>query len=733
MGKSLIIAEKPSVAAQIAKTVGNCAKQTDCYEGTTAIVSYAFGHLVEMFSAEMEEAHFNDLASLPIIPERFSLRASKSGAKQLSALKKLVQRNDVDCVVNACDAGREGELIFRLIYQLIGCRKPIKRMWIKSMTNEGLKDSLKTMKDGRNYDCLDQAARSRAEADYVLGVNMTRAVSALKKAEVGQGSVSSCGRVQTPVLTLVVEREQEIRNFVPRDFWTVMGTFGLASGQYMGKWIEARTDNAQNGDDDKGRFYDVQKAQGILAKCRDATPTRVEDVAAISRQKPPKLFNQTELQRESNRRYKFTAQQTLDLTQALYEKHKLVSYPRTSSQQLPEGDVQDVIATISTAFKGTGYENFASLITNNNWVNGDNKAVFDDSKITDHFAIIPAPGARCNASALSDDEKKIYDLIIRRFLAVFFPHAEFSETKRYTHIAGEIFYTSGKVLNNPGWKVLYPKTDSDSQLCTLKPGENASNIGIELKASKTTPPSRYNPDTLLGAMQSAGKYVEDEALSAAMKGCGLGTDATRAGIIELLQKSKSASGNPIEPYMVCEGKRQEFVPTAKAIDLISFLKLNNISILTSPILTGEWESKLALMEDGKISKSEFMSEIASQTRHCIQIIKDKAVQVTGKPLVAISTSSAESLKGEVFACCPNCKGDIIKLIQPFVKFKCQKCSFSLSGMVCKRVMKDEEISQLIKTGSLEVKNGYVSKANKPFSMALGLDKKTGSLIFNFVN
>jgi Topoisomerase IA len=368
MGKSLIIAEKPSVAAQIAKAIGNCEKKADCYEGTTAIVSYAFGHLVEIFSPEMEATHFSDIASLPIIPARFSLRPSKSGAKQLSALKKLALRNDVDCVVNACDAGREGELIFRLIYQQIACRKATKRMWIKSMTDEGLKDSLKSMKDGRNYDFLDQAARCRAEADYLLGMNMTRAVSALKKAETGQGTVSSCGRVQTPVLTLVVERELEIRNFVPRDFWTIMGTFGLASGQYSGKWINARSDTDKNGDDDKGRFYDVQKAQEIVSKCRNVEPSKVEELATVSRQKPPKLFNQTELQRESYRRYKFTAQQTLDLTQALYEKHKLVSYPRTSSQTLPEGDVQDVIATISMAFTGTGYENFASFITKIIWL-----------------------------------------------------------------------------------------------------------------------------------------------------------------------------------------------------------------------------------------------------------------------------------------------------------------------------------------------------------------------------
>ncbi|MEA9392178.1 DNA topoisomerase [Acerihabitans sp. TG2] len=731
MKKPLIIAEKPSVAAQIAKSIGHCQKKTDCFEGDDAIVSYAFGHLVEIFSSELEELQFGDLASLPVIPDKFSIRPTKATAKQLSALKRLIQRDDVSMVVNACDAGREGELIFRLIYQMVGGRKPVKRMWIKSMTDEGLRESFKNMHDGQDYDRLDQAARSRAEADYLLGMNMTRAVSALKRVETGQQTVSSCGRVQTPVLTLIVDRELEIKNFVPRDFWVILGKFGVNTGDYVGKWINSRSEVTKDGEDEKNRFYDIKQAEAILNKCRNEVPTRVEETSAVTRQKPPKLFNQTELQRESNRRYKFSALETLNLTQALYERHKLVTYPRTSSQALPEGDVESVVETLSTAFEGTQYEDFSRQIVSSGWVNGDNKAIFDNSKITDHFAIIPAPGSRCNVSALTDDERKIYDLIVRRFMAVFFPSAEYNESKRHTHIAGEVFYTSGKVLINAGWKTLYPQTSNDTQLCALQPGENAENHGIGLKASETTPPARYNPDTLLGAMQTAGKFIDNEELATAMKGCGLGTDATRAGIIEQLQKNKTSGGKSMEPYMVCEGKRQEFVPTSKAIDLISFLKKTGISILTSPILTGQWEQKLALIEDGSIRKQDFMFGIAEQTRECVQIIKNRAIKITGKPLIPYSSSNASIVEGDKFCSCPGCSGDVIKLTNPFIKFRCNNCSFLVNGIVANRVMNDDEIKQLIETGTLDARAGYKSKAGRTFTTALDLDKKTGAISFNF--
>lgn len=730
MSKLLIIAEKPSVAKQIALALGKCEKKTECFENDSVVISYAFGHLAEMYSPELEALHFADLASLPVIPSRFSLRPKKEGAKQVAALKKLIQRNDVSAVVNACDAGREGELIFRLLYELTGARKPVKRMWIKSMTDDGLRESFRNMRDGHHYDRLDQAARGRAEADYSLGLNATRAVSALRRAETGMQGVSSCGRVQTPVLTLVVEREQEIRNFVPKDYWEIIGRFGIESGEYLSKWQRTSTEQGADGEE-KNRFYSLEQAKSILSRCQSLPPTKVEETTSPVREKAPKLFNQTDLQRAAYRRGKFSAQKTLDITQALYETHKLVTYPRTSSQALPEGDVATVTDTLKNAFAGSIYADFAHQVVSNAWVNGSDKNVFDDSRISDHFAIIPAPGAKCTTEALSADERLIYDLIVRRFIAVFYPAAEFSETKRYTHVAGELFYTSGKVMVSPGWKVLYPQTENSAQLCKLAPGENAQTLALDLKASKTSPPSRYTPDTLLGAMVTAGKLLDDAELSAAMKGCGLGTDATRAGIIEQLQRSKTSNGKPSEPYMTCEGKKQEFVPTQKAIDLIEFLKKMGITMLTSPSLTGEWEQKLALIEEGKIQKSEFMRGIGDQVLDAVNIIKKRTTEVTGKPLVTFTASNGESQSGKSFCACPNCKGEIMKMTLPFVKYQCNKCKFSLSGMIARREMLESEIMTLISTGALDAKHNYLSKKDKPFTASLTLDKKSGSISFNF--
>jgi DNA topoisomerase-3 len=732
MNKLLVIAEKPSVAGQIANALGGFHKGADCYESDAVVVSYAFGHLVEIFSPELEQLNFYDLANLPVIPKQFNLRPKKDTVRQLGVLKKFMLRKDISYVVNACDAGREGELIFRLMYEQCGINKPIKRMWIKSMTDDGLREAFKNIRDGREYDRVDQAARGRAEADYMIGLNVTRAVSALKKIESGTNNVSSCGRVQTPVLTLVVERENEIINFVSRPFWEITGTFGLASGKYQGKLVKPLKSSDEDQAEERSRFFNIDDAQMILIKCQGIPPSTVEEKCTISRQKPPKLFNQTELQREAHRRFKFTAQQTLDLTQALYEKHKLVTYPRTSSQALPEDNVNSVKDILKTAFVDTPYGDFACQIMSNAWVNGKNKVIFDDAKITDHSAIIPAPGAKCNLSILNESERKIYDLIVRRFLAAFFPHAEYSETKRFTHVADEVFYTHGQVLLNPGWKALYPQPAGEkSALCALLQGELVKNIAVELKSSQTTPPSRYNVDTLLGAMQTAGKFIKNEELAEAMKECGLGTDATRAGIIEQLTRNKTSMGKPLEPYLNCEGKAQFYVPTEKAMKLIGFLKQSGIEILTSPVLTGEWEHKLSLIEEGKLEKKDFISGIATQTQECVDIIKARTVAITGKTLTPVFSQRGNVANGVKICKCPNCKDNVYRAEDAYHSYACVKCGFKVFGVIAKRIMSESEMIQLITTGRLEARNGYMSKSNKDFTTVLILDKKSGRVSFDF--
>lgn len=704
--KSLIIAEKPSVALDIAKALGGFQKKDNFFESDHAIISNGIGHLVEVYSTEMDAEGTKDLSALPVIPSRFQVKPKPKTISQFNLLKKLMNRPDVGSVINACDAGREGELIFRLIYEATGCRKSMKRMWIKSMTPTAIREAYDTVKDGSLYDRIDDAARCRTEGDFIVGINSSRAITAFKSRQERSFQMLAVGRVQTPVLSMITQREDEISTFVQRNFWEVMATFGIASGDYNGRWIPTN-DTHNNKESDGSRFFDQSAAKEILDKCRGVQPTSVSEESKITKTHPPKLFNQTALQIEASKRYKFSAKKTLDLTQALYEKHKMVSYPRTSSTALPE-DYGDIVLTIMThLFTGSEYEKYASYVTANNRVDPTNKAIFDNDKISDHFAIIPAIGSQCNVAGLTPDELKIYDLIVRRFIAAFYPVATYSATERLTIVAGETFKTTGRVLLEAGWQVVIkqPTDKAMNSLCALTEGEIASNKVMGLKTGNTTPPSRFNVATLLTAMQTAGKLVDDDDLAEAMKGCGLGTDATRAGIIEGLLSNKTAAGNAKEPYIVTEGKEQFFVPTPKAMTLISFLRENNVLMLINPTMTGEWEQKLSLMEQGKYNRQTFMAEIAANTRQMIDTIKVRASEIPAEPHRDFTGAK-----------CPKCPSTLIST-QRTVTCSAE-CGFKLRRSQFGRDCTDHELAILINQGKSQFFDDFISKNKKPYSAQL---------------
>lgn len=710
MGKMLIVAEKPSVAREIAEALGGFSKVEGWLESSSAIVSSGIGHLVEIYVPEAATTG-KDLASLPIIPPRFELQAIAKTKAQFSLLSKLMKRPDVDQVVNACDAGREGELIFRLIYELAGCKKPMKRMWLQSMTLDSIREAYRTMRPGAEFDPLSDAAKSRSEADWLVGINGSRGITRLRERQTQSYEMMTAGRVQTPTLAILAHRELEIKNFVPRDFWEVHGTFGAQAGNYIGKWFNpAAPKPAEDADEDaaaaSNRFFDKTQADAIVAKCQGVAPSSVKDDSKITTSAPPKLFDLTTLQREANKRFKFSAKKTLDIAQALYEKHKATSYPRTDASALPEDYVEKAKEVLG-AFTGTAFGNHAERVLHNGWVKQE-KRIFDNSKISDHFAIIPT-GTR--PSGLDDAEAKIYDMVVRRFIAAFHPAAEYNATTRITVVAGESFKSSGRVLVKRGWLEVYGDQQGGNEtpsLCPVAAGEAVRNVAVDAKALQTTPPSRYTEDTLLSAMEGAGKLVDDDDLRDAMKERGLGTPATRAATIEGLLLDRDGKGHPKEPYVVREGKAQHLVPTGKGMGLIQFLEANGIEMLTSPRMTGEWEQKLRLIEKGQYSRQAFMAEIAAMTTNIINIIRQKAGAIV---------AAAQEVLG---APCPKCGGEVVAGPRTF---ECKSgCGLKLWRDICQRTLTVEEGTTLLRDGAIKQLDGFVStKTKKPFSAGLKLN------------
>lgn len=702
MSKTLIIAEKPSVANDIAKTLGGFTKHDEYFESDEYVLSSAVGHLLEIAVPEEHDVKRGkwSFAHLPMIPPYFALNPIAKTEARLKVLNKLIKRKDVTTLINACDAGREGELIFRLIAQNAKAKQPVKRLWLQSMTPAAIRDGFSHLRSDEEMMPLADAARCRSEADWLIGINGTRAMTAFNSKE-GGFYLTTVGRVQTPTLSIVVEREEKIKKFVSRDFWEVRAEFVCAAGVYEGRWLDTKFKKDENDPEKRAeRLWSKAAADSIAVAVRGKQGNVTEESKPTTSMAPG-LFDLTSLQREANSRFGFSAKNTLGLAQALYEKHKVLTYPRTDSRHLPEDYIATVQQTLEVVKENHNYHQFAKQILDKGWVK-PNKRIFDNSKISDHFAIIPTTIAPKN---LSEPEQKLYDLVTRRFMAVFFPAAEFQVTTRYTEVSGHTFKTEGKVMTNPGWLAIYGKeADGDDKekegnnksLVPVAKGEKVLTDKVDANGLVTKPPARYTEATLLSAMEGAGKLVEDDELRDAMAGKGLGTPATRAATIE---------GLLTEKYLLREGR--ELMPTAKAFQLMTLLRGLGVNELTAPELTGEWEYKLSQMEKGRISRDEFMREIAQMT----QVIVKRAKEYDNDTIPGdYATLSAP---------CPNC-GSVVK--ENYRRFACTKCDFSMSKTPGGRQFEIDEVEQLLRDRTIGPLQGFRSKMGRPFAAILRIVK-----------
>ncbi|MEK6735631.1 MAG: DNA topoisomerase III [Pseudomonadota bacterium] len=708
MSKSLIIAEKPSVAADIARVLGSFTKHTDYFENDQYIVSSAIGHLLELAIPEEYEVKRGkwSFVNLPVIPPHFDLNPIEKTASRLKLLTKFIKSKDVDTIINACDAGREGELIFYYIMRHAGAKKPIKRLWLQSMTPDAIREGFKKLLDNSEVESLAKAAVSRSESDWLVGINGTRAMTAFNSQE-GGFHKTTVGRVQTPTLAILVEREEKIKKFKSQDYWEVHATFAASNGSYPGKWFDEKfTKDKINHELKPERLWTQDKAELIRNKCH-GKPGKVNEESKPTKEICPLLYDLTSLQRDANGRFGFSAKTTLGLAQALYEKHKALTYPRTDSRALPE----DYIATVQDTLRSmenTEYAKFSRQILAANWVT-PNKRIFNNTKISDHFAIIPTS---IIPAKLNDAEAKLYDLVTKRFLAIFFPAAEFLITTRITRVEDEPFRTEGKVLVNPGWQAVYGKSvkttepDDETTLIAISPNETVTTEDVEIIASQTRPPARFNEATLLSAMEGAGKLVEDEELRAAMSAKGLGTPATRAAIIE---------GLVFENYIQRVGR--ELHPTAKAFSLITLLRGLKIPELISPELTGNWEFQLRQIEQGNLKRSAFMDKIAEMTRHIVEQAK---------------SHRGETIEGDFSTLkspCPKCGGVVH---ETYKKFQCQKCDFALWKILAGRQFEVEEMETLITQSEVGPLQGFRSKMGQSFNANIKLTD-TFEMKFDFGN
>ncbi len=692
MAKKLIIAEKPSVAADIARALGGFTRKGDYFESNQYVISSAVGHLLELVVPEAHDVKKGkwSFKHLPVIPPHFDLSPIEKNEQRLNLLLRLMKRKDVVGLINACDAGREGELIFRYIAQHARAKKPIERLWLQSMTQQSIRDGFSKLRADKEMRPLADAAKSRSEADWLVGINGTRAMTAFNSKE-GGFYLTTVGRVQTPTLAILVEREDKIRAFTARPYWEVHARFEARAGEYPGRWSD--TEFKKNDEDPERkaeRLWDAKAAARIVAECKGKKGVATEESKPAT-QISPLLFDLTSLQREANGRFGFPARMTLSLAQSLYEKHKVLTYPRTDSRALPE----DYLPTIKDTLKELGgtdaFGSFARQILKQNWVK-PNKRIFDNTKISDHFAIIPTLQT---PKHLSEPEQKLYDLVVRRFLAVFFPPAEFLQTTRITKVGEHQFKTEGRVLQSPGWLAIYGRAagEDEKTLPAIEPKEQVAVLEVTEQANETKPPPRYSEATLLSAMEGAGKLVEDDELREAMEAKGLGTPATRAAIIEGLIR---------EEYIHREGR--ELVPTPKAFSLIFALGMLHIVELASPELTGEWEHKLRLIEQGKLTRDEFMKEISELVRKVVGVIKTGEI-----PDVVYATVSAP---------CPKCGKGVVQ--ENYRKFQCQKCDFNLWKVTSGREWSADEVATLITKRVIGPLTGFRSRMGKPFAAVVRL-------------
>lgn len=716
MSKTLIIAEKPSVAQDIVRALtpqaGKFDKHDDHFENEQYVVSSAVGHLVEIaapeeFDVKRGKWSFNNL---PVIPPHFDLNPIDKNKGRLNALAKLIRRKDVTALINACDAGREGELIFRLIEQYATpakgpLNKPISRLWLQSMTPAAIREGFQKLRSDEQMRPLADAARCRSEADWLVGINGTRAMTAFNSRD-GGFFLTTVGRVQTPTLSVVVEREEKIRKHVARDYWELRANFDAQAGQYEGKWFDPAWKKNDDAERRADRMWNAADAEAI-AKAVLGQPATVTEESKPSTTSCGGLYDLTTLQREANSRFGFSAKTTLSIAQALYEKHKVLTYPRTDSRFLPEDylavakDTAKMLATEDLPGPLAALSQHAAKSLKEGYIK-PTKKVFDNAKVSDHFAIIPTLQA---PKSLTEIEAKLYDMVVKRFIAVFYPPAEFLVTTRISKVLDtHHFQTNGKVLVKPGWLAVYGKDvdDEDANLVPVQPNEVVRTESVDVKALQTKPPARYTEATLLSAMEGAGKLIDDDELREAMAEKGLGTPATRAATIE---------GLITEKYMLREGR--ELIPTAKAFQLMTLLRGLEVEDLTRPELTGDWESKLAAMEKGKLKRETFMAEIAAMTEKMVAKAKGYDRDTIPGDYATLKTP------------CPKC-GGIVK--ENYRRFTCtgksgsgdDACGFSIGKIPGGRSFELAEVEQFLRDKKIGPLEGFRSKAGWPFTAELAL-------------
>lgn len=718
MPKTLIIAEKPSVAADLARALAKApgmkafAKEKDWYENETHVISSAVGHLLELGMPMVNGKKVGwGFTSLPIMPEQFELNPIESSAERYKVLARLIKRKDVDALINACDAGREGELIFRYIVDATGTKKPIKRLWMQSMTQGSILEAYQHLRTDDDMLPLADAAKCRSESDWLVGINGTRALTALNSRH-GGFRLTPVGRVQTPTLSILAKRELEIAAFVPRTYFEAIALFEVPAGRYQGRWINEAHKKDEHDEHKKAeRLWDRESAQAIADRC-NGKPGIIEQIVKPTRQAPPLLYDLTSLQREASNRFGFSARRTLQIAQALYEKFKVLTYPRTDSRYLPEDYLPNVTSTLKTFASHDSRKQdalphelgtHAATALSSGWVRMS-KRVFDSSKVSDHFAIIPT--GQIPPKELPEAEQKLFDMVSRRFVAVFFPAAEFEVTNRITRVGQDAFKSDGKVLKSPGWLAVYGKKAAEEAaeegenaaklLVAAKDGDKASTLDVEVNEHLTKPPPRFTEATLLGTMETAGKLVEDEELAEAMSDRGLGTPATRAAIIE---------GLIMDRYI--ERVQRDMHVTAKGLALIEQISAIGIEALSSPEMTGQWEYKLRQMEQRELDRDTFMRDIRHVTKQIVEKTRtySKAAKDKVFPDFAATCGVCGSTEG-------------FKQTEEFYGCKNPKCKVRVYKTVANRTLSEDEIRTLIETRFVGPLEGFRSKKGKEFNAAL---------------
>lgn len=684
-GKWLVITEKPSVAGDIAKALGGFEKKSEYYESDSYYMTWAVGHLVELLSPEDLDPKYKRwlLQDLPILPDRFEYKPKEGQKERLDTIKSLANRSQVVGLINACDAGREGELIFRELYDYSGVKKPMRRLWLQSMTQDAIRNGFKGLRDGKDYEPLGDAARCRAESDWLIGMNATRAVTRRLKPKAQKGVSWSVGRVQTPTLALLVKREGEILKHRPEPFWTIEARFSTDTHEYSGQWFDPSFKKPQVADEDSAirekedRIFSKEQLDKIFAVLNSAkSSATASETRKESKENAPQLFDLTSLQREANRRFGMSASRTLQAAQRLYEKYKILTYPRTDSKNLPEDYVDNVMGILrkygdsKLDVAGVSRRILSRGLLNKN-------RVFNDKGISDHFAIIPT--GEVPASSLEGDDQRIFDLVVRRFLAAFMPPAVWAKVERVTKIADHHFRTRASDLQEQGWLEVYGRdSEEETNLPKLHPTDPNAVVSVKTedvqsKENATKPAARYTEASLLSVMEHCGRTVEDEELANALRDKGIGTPATRADIIENLIGKE---------YVARSGKSLR--ATSKGMRLLDVLNRVPVDGLASVELTGEMEFSLKQMERGAKSRREFMKEMADYTKEIVEKTRSFDYETLYSKEPALGT-------------CPACKKGTI--YESFWGYKCDQkddCNFIIWKEKNQRYLDRSLVADLLK-------------------------------------